>query len=52
MNTLVLYPLVLGNAIRKAIIAGIFGKIGYKNSTWINLSMLKTVYKKTEKMAD
>jgi len=44
MNTpRILYRLVFGNAVRKAIMTGTFWKMGYKNRKWINLSMVKTV---------
>lgn len=44
MNTPgIVYYLFFGNAIRKAIITGVFWKIGYKNRKWINLSMVKSV---------
>lgn len=42
MNTpSLLYRLIFGNAIKKALITGTFWKIGYKNRTWLNLSMVK-----------
>jgi putative NADPH-quinone reductase len=44
MNTAgIVYRLVFGNAIRKAIMVGTFWKIGYKNRKWINLNMVKSV---------
>lgn len=44
MNTPgILYRLVFGNAIKKAVIRGTFWKLGYKKRKWINLSMVKTV---------
>lgn len=43
MNTPgILYRLLFGNAIRKALITGTFWKTGYKNRKWINLSMVKS----------
>jgi len=38
-----LYRLVFGNAIKRALFAGTFWKIGYKNRQWINFGMVKTV---------
>jgi putative NADPH-quinone reductase len=50
MNTASLvYRLVFGNAIRKAIMVGTFWKTGYRNRTWINLSMVKMVSEKKRK---
>lgn len=44
MNTAsIVYRLIFGNAIRKAIITGTFWKIGFKKRKWINLSMVKFV---------
>lgn len=44
MNTpRILYRLVFGNAVKKAIMTGTFWKMGYKNRKWINLSMVKSV---------
>jgi putative NADPH-quinone reductase len=44
MNTAgIVYRLIFGNAIRKAIMVGTFWKIGYKNRKWINLNMVKSV---------
>ncbi|WP_341900883.1 NAD(P)H-dependent oxidoreductase [Fluviicola taffensis] len=44
MNTpLVLYRLIFGNAIRKAIITGTFWKTGYKNRKWISFNKVKMV---------
>lgn len=44
MNTpSLLYRLVFGNAIKRALFAGTFWKMGYKNRKWINLSMVKFV---------
>lgn len=43
MNTpAVLYRLVFGNAVRKALLVGTFWKLGYKNLKWINLTMVKS----------
>ncbi|MCZ4221930.1 NAD(P)H-dependent oxidoreductase [Pedobacter rhodius] len=42
MNTPgILYRILFGNAIKKAVITGTFWKMGYKNRKWINLSMVK-----------
>jgi NAD(P)H dehydrogenase (quinone) len=50
MNTpSVFYGLVFGNAIKKAFMAGTFGKIGYRNKKWIKLSMVKFVSDKKRK---
>jgi len=38
-----LYKLIYGNAIKKAFIRGTLRKTGYKNISWINLSMVKSV---------
>lgn len=44
MNTpKVLYRLVFGNAVRKALMVGTFWKLGYKNRKWISLNMVKMV---------
>jgi NAD(P)H dehydrogenase (quinone) len=44
MNTpRILYRLIFGNAIRKAIITGTFWKTGYKNRKWISFNMVKMV---------
>jgi NAD(P)H dehydrogenase (quinone) len=44
MNTPgILYRLLFGNAIKRAIITGTFWKIGYKNRKWISLNMVKMV---------
>lgn len=37
------YRLVFGNAVKRALFAGTFWKMGYKNRKWINLSMVKFV---------
>lgn len=50
MNTAsIIYRLIFGNAIRKAIMTGTFWKMGYKNRKWINLSMVKSVSGKKQK---
>jgi len=50
MNTAgIVYRLVFGNAIRKAIMVGTFWKMGYKNRKWINLNMVKSVSDKKRK---
>ncbi len=42
MNTpRVLYNLIFGNAIKKALLRGTFWKLGYKNRKWISLNMVK-----------
>lgn len=44
MNTpSLVYRLVFGNAIKKALFAGTFWKMGYGNRKWINFSMVKFV---------
>jgi NAD(P)H dehydrogenase (quinone) len=44
MNTAsIVYRLIFGNAVKKAIMTGTFWKTGYKNRKWINLSMVKMV---------
>ena len=44
MNTPSLfYRLVFGNAIKKALFAGTFWKLGYRNRKWIKFSMVKFV---------
>ena len=44
MNThSLVYRLVFGNAVRKALFAGTFWKLGYGNRKWINLDMVKFV---------
>jgi len=50
MNTpSLLYRLVFGNAIRKALITGTFWKMGYKNLKWLNFGMVKNVSNKRRK---
>ena len=44
MNTpSLVYRIVFGNAIKKALFAGTFWKLGYKNRKWISLNMVKFV---------
>lgn len=44
MNTPgILYRVIFGNAIQKALIRGTFWKLGYKNRKWLNLNMVKQV---------
>ncbi len=44
MNTpSLIYRLVFGNAIKKAIFSGTFWKLGYKNRKWISFNMVKFV---------
>jgi len=44
MNTpRVLYRLIFGNAVKKAIMTGTFWKLGYKNRKWISYNMVKQV---------
>jgi len=44
MNTpRILYRLIFGNAIRKAIITGTFWKTGYKKRKWISFNMVKMI---------
>ena len=44
MNTpSVIYRLIFGNAVQKAIMTGTFWKIGVKNRKWISLNMVKMV---------
>lgn len=54
MNTArIVYRMVFGNAIKKAIMTGTFWKLGYRNRKWINLSMVKMVSdKKRRKWLD
>jgi len=50
MNTpSILYRFLFGNVIKKAMMRGIFWKIGYKNRKWINLTMVKMVSDKKRK---
>lgn len=44
MNTpRILYRIVFGNAIQKAMMIGTFWKLGYKNRKWISFNMVKSV---------
>jgi len=44
MNTpLLMYRLLFGNAIKKALFTGTFWKTGYRNNKWISLNMVKFV---------
>lgn len=55
MNTpKVLYRLVFGNAVRKALMVGTFWKLGYKNRKWISLNMVRMVSdkKRTKWLSD
>jgi putative NADPH-quinone reductase len=38
-----IYRLIFGNAIKRALFTGIFWKMGYKNRKWISLNMVKFV---------
>jgi NAD(P)H dehydrogenase (quinone) len=50
MNTpRILYRLIFGNAIQKALMIGTFWKLGYKNRKWISFNMEKSVYEEKEK---
>lgn len=50
MNThSLVYRLVFGNAIKKALFAGTFWKMGYGNRKWINLNMVKFVKEEKRK---
>jgi putative NADPH-quinone reductase len=50
MNTpSLVYRLIFGNAIKRALFAGTFWKLGYKNRKWISFNMVKFV--KEEKRA-
>lgn len=55
MNTpKMLYRLIFGNAVRKALMVGTFWKLGYKNRKWISLNMVKMVSdkKRTKWLSD
>jgi len=54
MNTpRVLYRIIFGNAIHRALMRGTFWKLGYKNRKWISLNMVKSVsYKKRKSWLD
>ncbi len=50
MNTPgIIYRLVFGNAVKKAMLTGTFWKIGYKNRKWISLNMVKMVSEQKRK---
>lgn len=51
MNTAkIIYRLIFGNAIKRAVMTGTFWKTGYKNRKWMNFGMVKMVSdKKREK---
>jgi hypothetical protein len=50
MNTpRLLYRLVFGNAVRKAVMTGTFWKMGYRNRKWISLNRVKMVSEKKRK---
>lgn len=51
MNTpRILYRLIFGNAIQKALMIGTFWKLGYKNRKWISFNMVKSVSEEKRKM--
>ncbi len=51
MNTpRVLYRLVFGNAVKKALMTGTFWKLGYKNRKWISFNMVKQVSDEKRKL--
>ena len=42
MNTpRILYRIIFGNPVQKALMVGTFWKLGYKNRKWISLTMVK-----------
>lgn len=44
MNTpSLMYRLIFGNAVKRALFTGTFWKLGYRNRKWINLGMVKFV---------
>jgi len=43
------YRLLFGNAIKKALFAGTFWEMGYRNRKWINLGMVKFVSEEKRK---
>jgi NAD(P)H dehydrogenase (quinone) len=50
MNTpSLVYRLVFGNAIKRALFAGTFWKLGYKNRKWISFNMVKFVKEEKRK---
>ncbi|MFT3738682.1 MAG: NAD(P)H-dependent oxidoreductase [Breznakibacter sp.] len=51
MNTpSILYRIVFGNAIQKALMRGTFWKLGYKNRKWISFNMVKSVSAQKRKL--
>ena len=46
----ILYRLIFGNAIKKALISGTFWKLGYKNRKWISFNMVKQVSEEKRKL--
>ena len=51
MNTpKVLYRIIFGNAVQKAIMRGTFWKLGYKNRTWMSFNMVKQVSAEKRKL--
>lgn len=51
MNTpRILYRIIFGNAIQKALMRGTFWKLGYKNRKWISFNMVKQVSDKKRKL--
>jgi len=51
MNTpSIIYRLLFGNAIKKALLLGTFWKIGIKNRKWINLTNVKSVTKEKREL--
>jgi putative NADPH-quinone reductase len=51
MNTpSILYRIIFGNAIQKAVIRGTFWKLGYKNRKWISFNMVKQASDKKRKL--
>ncbi|WP_163718588.1 NAD(P)H-dependent oxidoreductase [Mangrovibacterium lignilyticum] len=50
MNTpKLLYRIIFGNAVQKAIMRGTFWKLGYKNRTWMSFNMVKQVSEEKRK---
>jgi len=50
MNTPgILYRIIFGNAIQKALMRGTFWKLGYKNRKWISFNMVKSVSEQKRK---
>ncbi len=51
MNTpKILYRIIFGNAIQKALMLGTFWKLGYKNRKWISFNMVKSVSNEKRKL--